>query len=296
MAGAFRPLLSGLAAVEAIGSAAAITTRPIPRTGERLPVIGLGTSGVFDIGDNQPERAVLLEVIRTLMSGGGSVVDTASSYGTAETVLGTLLAESGLRPRIFIATKLESGQLTSADLEGSFKRLRTRKIDLMQLHNASDPNQSLEPMRKWKEQGHCRYIGITSTSHEDYPAVEAVLLREKPDFLQIDYSLEDREAEKRLIPACAELEIAILTAYPLAHGALFRKARGRPLPLWASEFDATTWAQFFLKFVLGNESITAVIPATNNPLHMADNLGAGRGRLPNAAHRRQMVQLIESLD
>jgi aryl-alcohol dehydrogenase-like predicted oxidoreductase len=133
-------LLSGLAAVEAISSASAITTRPIPKTGERLPVIGLGTSGVFDIGDNQPKRAVLLEVIRTLVSSGGSVVDTASSYGTAETVLGTLLAESGLRPRIFIATKLESGQLTSAELEGSFKRLRTKKIDLMQLHNASNPS------------------------------------------------------------------------------------------------------------------------------------------------------------
>lgn len=258
-------------------------------------MIGLGTSGVFDIGDNQPKRAVLLEVIRTLVSSGGSVVDTASSYGTAETVLGTLLAESGLRPRIFIATKLESSQLTSAELEGSFKRLRTKKIDLMQVHNASNPSQSLGVMRKWKEQGQCRYIGITSTSHEDYPAVEAVLRREKPDFLQIDYSLADREAEKRLIPACAELGISILTAYPLAHGGLFRKVRGRPVPQWASEFDAASWAQFFLKFVLGNEAITAVIPATDNPLHMADNLGAGRGRLPNAAQRKQMVQLIESL-
>ena len=281
--------------MEAISRGSAIATRPIPRTGEGLPVIGLGTSGVFDVGDNQPKRAALLEVIRTLVSGGASVVDTASSYGSAETVLGSLLAESGLRPRIFIATKLESTQLRNADLKGSFQRLGTRKIDLMQIHNVSDPGQSLEPIRRWKEQGYCRYIGITSTSHEDYPAVETVLLRERPDFLQIDYSLEDREAEERLIPACAELKIAILTAYPLAHGGLFRKARGTPLPSWASEFDATTWAQFFLKFVLGNESITAVIPATNNPLHMADNLGAGLGKLPNAAHRKQMVQLIESL-
>lgn len=295
MAAAFRPLLSGIAAADAISSASPITTRPIPKTGERLPVIGLGTSQVFDVGDNQAQRAVLVEVIRTLVSGGGKVIDTASSYGTAETVLGALLAETRLRPQTFIATKLESDELTNADLEGSFKRLRTTKIDLMQLHNVSDPGQSLEPLRKWKERGLCRYVGITSTFHADYPAVEAVLRREKPDVLQIDYSLDDREAEKRLIPACAELGTAILTAVPLGHGGLFRKVRGRLLPQWASEFDAASWAQFFLKFVLGNEAITAVIPGTDNPRHMADNLGAGRGRLPNAVQRRRMVQFIESL-
>lgn len=295
MAAAFRPLLSGIAAADAISGGSPIATRPIPKTGERLPVIGLGTSRVFDIGDNQSQRAVLVEVIRTLVSGGGKVIDTASSYGTAETVVGALVAESRLRPRIFIATKLESDQLTDADLEGSFKRLRATKIDLMQLHNVSDPSQTLEPLRKWKERGLCRYIGITSTFHGDYPAVEAVLRREKPDFLQIDYSLDDREAEKRLIPACAELGIAILTAVPLGHGALFRKVRSKRLPQWASEFDAASWAQFFLKFVLSNEAVTAVIPGTDSPRHVADNLGAGRGRLPNAAQRRQMVQFIESL-
>jgi diketogulonate reductase-like aldo/keto reductase len=294
MAAALRPLW-GIAVADALSSAAPIITRAIPRTSERLPVIGLGTSRVFDVGDNQPQRTDLADVIRTLVSGGGRVIDTASSYGTAETVVGSLLAETGLRPRIFIATKLESDELADADLEGSLKRLRISKIDLMQLHNLSDPNQSLEPLRTWKERGLCRYIGITSTFHADYPAVEAVLRREKPDFLQIDYSLGDREAEKRLIPLCVGLGAAILTAVPLGHGELFRQVRGRPLPQWAGEFDATSWAQFFLKFVLGNESVTAAIPATDNPRHMADNLGAGRGRLPNVAQRRRMVQFIESL-
>jgi aryl-alcohol dehydrogenase-like predicted oxidoreductase len=292
LAAAFRPLL---AAADAMSSASPITTRPIPKTGERLPMIGLGTSRVFDVGDNQAQRAVLVEVIRTLLSGGGKVIDTASSYGTAETVVGALLAETRLRPRAFIATKLESDELTDADVQGSLKRLRTSKIDLMQLHNVSDPNQSLEPLRKWKERGLCRYIGITSTSRADHPAVETVLRREKPDFLQIDYSLGDRDAEKRLIPACAELGTAILTAVPLGHGRLFRAVQGKPLPQWASEFDAASWAQFFLKFVLSNRAITAAIPGTDNPLHMADNLGAGRGRLPTAAQRRHMVQFIESV-
>jgi aryl-alcohol dehydrogenase-like predicted oxidoreductase len=294
MAAALRPLV-GIAATDVVGGFSPIITRPIPRTGERLPVVGLGTSGVFNVGDYQPQRTALVEVLRTLASGGGKVIDTASSYGTAESVAGSLLAETGLRPRIFIATKLESNELTDADVQGSLKRLRTSKIDLMQLHNASDPDQSLEPLRKWKERGLCRYIGITCTSHVDYAAVEAVLRREKPDFLQIDYSLDDREAERRLIPLCIGLRTAILTAVPLGHGELFRQVRGRPLPQWASEFDATSWAQFFLKFVLGNEAVTAAIPATNNPRHMADNLGAGRGRMPNAAQRRRMVQFIESV-
>ena len=293
IAAALRPLL-GVAA-DAISSASPTITRAIPKTGERLPVIGLGTSLVFDVGENQAGRKALVEVIRTLVSGGGKVIDTASSYGTAETVVGAILAETGLRPRTFIATKLESHELADADLQGSLKRLRTGKIDLMQLHNVSDPDQSLEPLRKWKERGLCRYVGITSTSHADYAAVEAVLRREKPDFLQIDYSLGDREAEKRLIPLCVGLGTAILTAVPLGHGGLFRQVRGRPLPQWAGEFDAASWAQFFLKFVLGNDAVTAAIPATNNPRRMADNLGAGRGRLPNAAQRRRMVQFIESL-
>jgi diketogulonate reductase-like aldo/keto reductase len=288
-------LRNQIAAADAMGTPSPIITRPIPRTGERLPVIGLGTSVVFDIGDNKTLRATLIEVIRTLVTGGGKIIDTASTYGTAEATVGALLAETGLRSRTFVATKLESNELTNADLEGSLGRLRTTKVDLMQVHNVASPSQSLAPLRDWKERGLCRYVGITCTSHADYRAVETVLGREKPDFLQIDYSLDDREAEKRLLPACAELGIAVLTAVPLGHGGLIRKMRGKPLPQWASEFDARTWAGFFLKFVLGNEAVTAVIPGTDNPLHMAENLDAGRGRLPNGIQRGRMVQFIESL-
>jgi aryl-alcohol dehydrogenase-like predicted oxidoreductase len=272
-----------------------LITRRIPRSGEPLPVVGVGTAQVFSVGEDKAKRARLLEVLQTLISGGGKVVDTASTYGTSETVVGDLLGESGLRPRAFVATKLESYEMTRQALRGSMQRLRTSRIDLMQYHNVVDPNASLAPMREWKEQGLCRYFGITSTYHGDFDAVEAVLRREKPDFCQIDYALDDRLAEKRIIPTCADLGIAILVALPLGHGRVFRTVRSKPLPPWATEFDANSWAQFFLKWVLGNPAITAVIPGTDNPAHMADNLGAGRGRLPTADQRKRMVQWMESI-
>jgi aryl-alcohol dehydrogenase-like predicted oxidoreductase len=292
----FGPLLATLASpAETEAGAAPMTTRIIPATGERLAVVGLGTSGVFDVGDDPARRAVLAQVLQTLAAGGGQAVDTASTYGSSEPVLGALLAQTGLRPKLFIATKLESYELNDRAMQAALKRLRTSQIDLMQLHNVADPNQSLAPLRRFKEQGLCRYVGITSTFHSDYGAVEAVLRREKPDFVQIDYAIDDRGAEARILPASAELGAAVLTALPLGRGRLFRAVHKRPLPAWAAEFDAATWAQFFLKFALGNETITAVIPGTSNPEHMADNLGAGRGRLPDADQRRRMVRFIESL-
>ncbi len=267
-------------------------TRAIPGSGERVPVVGLGTASVFDSDDDATKRAAGA-VIKTLADAGGRIIDTASTYGSAETVIGDAVAAAGLRDRIFIATKLESPD--AAELKRSLARLKTAKLDLLQLHNVRDPQQSLAAFRDWKAQGVCRYTGITSTFHGDFAAVEAVLRREKPDFVQIDYSLDDREAEKRLLPAAAEVKAGVLTALPFGRGRLFRAVRGKELPPWAADFDAKSWAQFFLKYLLGDPRVTAVIPGTSEPAHMADNLGAARGRLPDPDQRQKMITFIEGL-
>jgi aryl-alcohol dehydrogenase-like predicted oxidoreductase len=191
-----------------------------------------------------------------------------------------------------VATKLEAPD--AAELERSQKRLATRKIDLLQLHNVRDPNQSLARFKAWKAEGVCRYVGITSTSHRDFAAIEAVLRREKPDFVQIDYSLDDREAEARILPLAADVRAGVLTALPFGRARLFRAVRGKAVPDWAAGF-ADSWAQFFLKYLLGDERVTAVIPGTSDPAHMADNLGAMRGRLPDAEQRQRMVAFIQNL-
>jgi aryl-alcohol dehydrogenase-like predicted oxidoreductase len=277
-------------------AASSMLTRPIPVSGEALPVIGLGTATVFEIGGKPEERASRAAVIRKLVAAGGSVIDTAPSYGTADSVVGDLVAEAGLRDKVFLATKLEDFDKHAAqnEFQGSLRRLRTARVDLVQLHNVSNPRQDLAMLRDWKAQGLCRYTGITTTSHRDFAAAEAILRREKPDFLEIDYSLEDREAEKRLIPAALELGTAVLIAQPFGGGNIFGSIRQRPLPEWAKEFGAATWGQFFIKFLLGNPAVTAVIPGTGNPAHMDDNLGAGHGRIPDAAERKKMVEFFTS--
>jgi aryl-alcohol dehydrogenase-like predicted oxidoreductase len=277
--------------------ASGLITRPIPHSGERLPVVGLGTSEVFEVGDDPARRQACAEVLKTLVAGGGKLIDTAPSYGSAEGVVGDLLAATGLSGRVFVATKLEDFDRSTAatQLHASLQRLRTNRIDLMQLHNVRNPNQDLAVLREWKSQGLCRYVGITTSFGGDFDAVEAVVRRQKPDFLQINYSLADRAAEKRVIPAAAEVGAAVLTDLPFARNRLFGAVRGQKLPEWAGDFDATSWAQFFLKYLLGNEAVTAVIPGTSSPAHMADNLGAGRGRLPDAAQRQRMVAFFETL-
>jgi aryl-alcohol dehydrogenase-like predicted oxidoreductase len=265
--------------------------RAIPGTGERMPAVGLGTAAVFD-SDDEPTRRAATEVIRALVGAGGRLIDTASSYGGAESVLGEVIATQGLRDKIFIATKLEAPD--AAELKRSEARLKTAALDLLQLHNVRDPRQSLAQFKAWKSQGICRYIGITSTFHGDFAAVEAVLGRERPDFVQIDYSLDDRAAETRILPLAAEVKAAVLTAQPFGRGRLFRAARDKPIPAWASGF-ADNWAQFFLKFLLADERVTAVIPGTSNPMHMVDNISAMRGRLPDPEQRKRMVDFLEGL-
>jgi len=282
---------------EAQTATSGLITRPIPHSGESLPVIGLGTSQVFEVGDDPARRQACAEVLKTLVAGGSKLIDTAPSYGTAESVVGDLLAATGLNGRVFLATKLEDydRSTAAAQLHASLQRLRTNRVDLMQLHNVADPQQDLTILREWKSQGFCRYIGITTSFGGDFDAVEAVVRRQKPDFLQINYSLADRAAEKRVIPAAVEVGAAVLTDLPFARNRLFRAVRGQKLPEWAGDFDATSWAQFFLKYLLGNQAVTAVIPGTSNAQHMADNLGAGRGRLPDAAQRARMVAFFETL-
>ena len=268
-----------------------LLTRAIPSSNERIPAVGLGTAYVFD-HDDQTTRSKADAVLEALLNAGGRLIDTASTYGDAESVLGEVTAANRLRDKLFIATKLESPD--AQELKRSLARLKTTSVDLLQLHNVSRKQQSLERFREWKKQGVCRYIGITSTFRRDYPALEAVLEREKPDFVQIDYSLDNREAEKAILPLAAQVGAGVLTAVPYGNGRLFRAVRGKELPDWARVF-ANSWGQFFLKYLLADTRVSAVIPGTSDPGHMADNAGAMRGPLPDPAQRRRMVQFVGSL-
>jgi aryl-alcohol dehydrogenase-like predicted oxidoreductase len=268
-----------------------LLTRPIPGSGEQIPTVGLGTAYVFD-ENNEATRSKANAVVQALVKNGGRLIDTASTYGDAESVLGEVTAAGGLRDKLFIATKLESPD--AGELKRSLARLKTASVDLLQLHNVTRKQQSLERFREWKKQGLCRYVGITSTFHRDYPAVEAVMEREKPDFVQIDYSLDNRAAEKTILPMAAEIKAGVLTALPYGNGRLFKAVHGKELPDWARVF-ADSWGQFFLKYLLGDLRVTAVIPGTGDPGHMTDNAGAMRGPLPDPDQRRRMIGFIESL-
>jgi aryl-alcohol dehydrogenase-like predicted oxidoreductase len=280
-----------LLAPRAVAQSSEIIARAIPSTGERLAAVGLGTARVFDVND-QTTRQKADAVLQALIVGDGRLVDTASVYGDAEIVIGDVAARAHLREKLFLATKLEAAD--AAELKRSLARLQTDKLDLLQFHNIRNPEQSLARFKEWKVQGVCRYIGITSTRHADFAAIEAVLAREKPDFVQIDYSIDDREAEKRILPLAADVKAGVLTALPFGRARLFRAVRGKEIPDWARGF-ADSWAQFFLKYLLADPRVTGVIPGTADAAHMTDNLGAMRGALPNQEQRRQMVAFVEGL-
>jgi aryl-alcohol dehydrogenase-like predicted oxidoreductase len=291
----------GLAATGALPAAAQTTpimTRAIPHSGEQLPVIGIGTAIIFDFRDDPAKFAERREVLRQLAAGGGKLIDTAPAYGNAEAVVGDLVADLGYRDRLFLATKV-AAQASRADKEASLaaslKRLKTDRLDLMQAWNVSDANLDLAQLRDWKARGQCRHWGITSSFDGAYPAIEQVIKREKPDFFQINYSLGDRDAEERLLPAAQDAGAAVLTNLPFGRNSMFSKVRGKPLPGWAAEIDATSWAQVFLKFLLSHPAVTAVIPGTDKPEYMLDNLAAGRGRLPDAAMRKRIAEYWSAL-
>lgn len=275
-----------------------VLRRVIPHgNGETLPVVGVGTSQVFDVGDDVAKLKILSEVVKTLVDGGGSVVDTASSYGTSEAVVGTIASATALRAKLFLATKLEArgGPDASKEFEACLAHLRVKQVDLIQLHNVRAGDPGLGFYRELKAKGLTRYVGATTTFSDDYEAMEALIKADKPDFIEVDCSIADRETEKRIIPAAAEVGSAVLIALPFGRSSLFRKVKGKPLPPVAKEIGAATWGQVFLKYLLGNPAITAVIPGTSDPKHMADNLAAGRGPMPDTKQRRALVSYFEEL-
>jgi diketogulonate reductase-like aldo/keto reductase len=273
-------------------------TRPIPSTGEAMPVIGLGTWPVFDVGTDAASRAPLCEVVKTLVTGGGTMVDTSPMYGRSEGVVGDLVAGLSYRDKVFLATKvwISGRDRGIAQMQRSAQLMKSPVIDLMQIHNLVDWRTQLATMRDMKANGQLRYIGITHYTTGSLPELARILDNEDGiDFVQCGYSLATREAEKRLFPVCATRGVAVIVNQPLERGTLFRAVRGTALPDWAGEFDCTSWAQLFLKYVIAEPAVTVVIPATNKPDHMADNLRAGYGRVPDERQREQIRRWWDSL-
>jgi diketogulonate reductase-like aldo/keto reductase len=303
-AGALAAAAIGLGPGRGVASPARPSLRPhdlirkaIPASGEQIPVIGMGTWQTFMVDETEAEFAPLREVLRTFHEMGGRVVDSSPMYGNAEKVTGDLASQLGLVDDLWVATKVwtQGAAEGRAQMEQSMSELRRRNIELMQVHNLVDVDVHLETLQAWKEQGRFRYIGITNTSLQRYPAVEALLDDERIDFVQTNYSLAERQAADRLLPKAMERGIAVITARPFAGGGIFSRVRDRPLPAWAADFDCTAWSQFFLKYIVSHPAVTCAIPATSNPSHMRENMGAARGGLPDAAMRRRMEQYVDSI-
>lgn len=275
----------------------AMLKKSIPSTGEALPVIGMGTSDVFDVGDRSEERAPLKEVLGILLDAGSTLLDTSPMYGRAEAVAGDLIGELGARPRMFIATKVwtRGREAGLRQIENSMRLLQSPKLDLVQVHNLVDLDTQLANVRSLKEQGRVRYVGITHYTVSAHADLAKVIEREQLDFVQLNYSIATRDAERRLLPLAADRKVAVLANRPFEDGALFARVRGKALPPWAADIDCTSWAQFFLKFIVSHPAVTAVIPATANPDHMRDNVAAGQGRMPDEKMRERMAQHIASL-
>ena len=276
------------------GAASPMLQRPIPSSGEAIPAIGLGTWRTFDVGGSPAERAPLEEVLQRFVALGGQVVDSSPMYGAAESVLGDLGAALAVTDRLFLATKVwTSGREAGiAQMEQSFQRLRVRRLDLMQVHNLLDWRTHLRALRAWKQAGRIRYLGVTHYTASAYDELERVLRSEPLDFVQVNYSLGEREAERRILPLARERGIAVLVNRPFSEGGLFRRVRGQALPAWAAEVGCTSWAQIFLKWILAHPAVTCVIPATSRPQHVLDNMAAGTGALPDAATRDRMAALV----
>ncbi|MGA9423099.1 MAG: aldo/keto reductase [Rhodanobacteraceae bacterium] len=269
--------------------------RAIPSSGEEIPVMGLGTSGSFEVGTGAGERAPLREVLARLVAAGASVIDTAPTYGSAESVLGDLIAEAGIRERLFLATKLSgvSGRAEGlAQFEQSLNRLRTDKVELLQVHNLRDTRTQLALARELKQQGKVKYVGLTHYLERAQDEMADAMQALKPDFVQINYSPVTRGAEKRIFPLARDMGIAVMINRAFEDGRLFARVKGRAVPVWAHEVGADSWAQLFLKFVLSQPAVTVVIPATSKPRNETDNLNGGVGALLD---QRQRAALIAAL-
>lgn len=269
--------------------------RPIPRTGEALPAIGLGTWQTFDVGAAESARAGPREVLRQFVEAGGRLVDSSPMYGKAETVTGDLATELGIADKLFLATKVwTSGRANGVrQMEASFRRLRTDRVDLMQVHNLVDWRTHLDTLRDWKAQGRVRYLGVSHYTERAYADVARVIRTGEIDFIQINYSVLARAAEQDLLPLAEEHRVGVIVNRPFETADLFRKVQTLSLPSWAADFDCTSWAQYFLKFVLSHPAVTCIIPATHDPMHELDNLRAGHGRLPDRRQRERMARHLE---
>lgn len=295
-------LLDGL--VRPGGRIREIMTRAIPSSGERIPVVGLGSSATFSRVARSEDYSALREVLAALVENGGSVFDTAPSYGASEEVAGTIAEELGITDRIFWATKVNVAgrgggtadpDAARAQIERSFQRLRVSTMDCIQVHNLGDVPTQLGILKELKAEGRVRYIGVTSTSKRQYDRLAAVMREEPLDFIGIDYAVDNRSAAERIFPIAQDRGIAVMVYMPFGRTRLWNRVEGRELPEWAGAFGAATWAQFFLKFCLAHPAVTVVTPATSRARHMVDNLGAGQGRLPNEEEVERMVRHVEAL-
>ena len=275
-------------------SLALYANRVFPQAKVNLPKIGLGTWQTFDVGASSSARAPLREVLKLL---DGNVVDSSPMYGSSESVAGALIAELGMRERLFVATKVwTSGREDGiAQMETSFRRLRVKVMDLMQVHNLVDVATHTKTLQAWKSDGRVRHIGITHYTSSAYPEVERWLKTGDYGFLQINYSLGEREAERRVLPLAAEKKVRVIINRPFAEGALFRRTKGKPLPPWAAELGIASWAQFFLKWIVSHPAVTVAIPGTGRPDHIIDNLPAGNGPMPDATARKKLQEYFDSL-
>ncbi|HEY0140413.1 MAG TPA: aldo/keto reductase [Thermoanaerobaculia bacterium] len=284
--------LAALACGAAAKKTTTMQTRPIPSSGEQLPIIGLGTWQTFNVA---PESyAPLEEVLREFVSLGGKLIDSSPMYGRSEETVGDIADKAGVHEKLFLATKVwTSGKQSGiAQMADSMRKLRTKRVDLMQVHNLVDAETHLATLRAWKKEGRIRYLGITHYTSGAYGQVEAMLRKVPVDFLQINYSVGEREAEKRLLPLAREKGIAVIGNRPFAEGALLRRLSMKPLPDFAKEIDCTSWAQLLLKFVVSHPAITAVIPATSKVKHLRDNMAAGSGPMPHEALRQRIAASV----
>jgi len=280
-----------------LAQAGPLIQKKIPSTGESVPIVGLGTARRYEAVTTEAERAPLRETLREFKALGGKVIDSSPTYGTAEQVVGDLVSELKIRDSLFIATKVSiSGRDAGLkQLEQSFKRLQTPKIDLIAVHNLRDTQTHLRPLREWQQQGRIRYVGITTSFDNQYRDFEQTMKAEKLDFIQVDYALDNRDAAERIVPLAADRGMAVMINLPFGRGRLFNAVQGKKLPEWASEFDCKTWPQFFLKYLVSHPAVTCAIPGMAKAEYVRDNLGAAQGRLPDAAMRRRMENFIDGV-
>jgi len=276
------------------GAASTLPQRAIPSSGETIPAIGLGTWRTFDVGTGADVRAPLKDVLQKFVELGGRVLDSSPMYGTAESVAGDLAAAAKVADTLFWATKVwTSGAAAGVrQMEQSLARLRVKRLDLMQIHNLLDWRAHLKTLREWKTAGRVRYIGVTHYTAGAYDELERVLRAEPLDFVQVNYSIGEREAERRILPLARERGVAVLVNRPFTEGGLFQRVRSTPLPAWAAELGCESWAQLFLKWILAHPAVTCVIPATSRVAHLVDNMKAGVGPLPDAAARERMAAAV----